>query len=518
MKEIFAELTTGKICGMTERDVFAFKGIPYGAPTGGRRRFLPPEPVKPWAGIRYAGDYGPICFQTGFLVDEERNYANARAEGHIRYLPQSENCLVLNVWTPGLKNGGKRPVMVWLHGRGHYAGAGSEAMYNGANLAKRGDVVVITVNHRLNVFGYLYLDEIGGAEYQGSGVAGELDIILALKWVRDNAAAFGGDPGNVTIFGESGGGAKVSFLMGMPSAKGLFHRGIIQSGPASRGIEAKDATAYAERLLAKLGVKGNEIHKLRQIPAQQLLTAANSVTDNSLVSSTGTVFSDLMRLQPVVDGRFLPAHPFDPVAAPSAADVPLIIGTNRDENATYMVADPKRRKLTEAELRQRLTPLLGDKLEHVLGIYAKSRPNDTPWDLYVGVTSEAFRRMSIRLAERKIQGGTAPVYMYLFSYVSDFLGGLFKAGHGTEISFVFDNTDDIPLSGTRPDRYELASAMSEAWIAYARTGNPSHPGMPSWEPYTPDKRHTMIFDVPARLEADPAREELNAWEGMEIRR
>jgi para-nitrobenzyl esterase len=518
MEEIIAETTAGKVCGITERGVLAFKGVPYGASTVDNRRFLPPVPPEPWTGIRYAGDFGPICFQTGFLVDESRNYANARTEGHIRYLPQSENCLVLNVWTPGLKDGGKRPVMVWLHGRGHYAGAASETMYNGANLAKRGNIVVVSINHRLNVFGYLYLEEIAGQEFQGSGIAGELDIVLALKWIKDNINFFGGDPDNVTIFGQSGGGGKVCNLMGMPSAKGLFHRAIVQSGPAIRGVEAKDATSYSERLLAKLGIKANEIDKLRQIPAPQLLLAADSISEKPRVNLTGRVMNDLMRFQPVVDGNYLPAHPFDPVAAPTTANIPLMIGSVRDENATYVAGDPRRRRLTEEELRKRLTPLLGDKLDHVLSIYMKTRPNDTPWDLYTGITSEAFRRSTIRLVERKLKGGPAPVYMYLFTYVSNFLGGLFKAGHGTEIAFVFDNTDDVPLAGDKPEKYQLAAAMSEAWIAYARTGNPSHPGIPKWEPYTLNKRNTMLFNVQSRLEIDPAREELDAWEDMEIRR
>jgi para-nitrobenzyl esterase len=503
---------------MTERGVFAFKGVPDGAATEGKRRFLPAVPPEPWDGVKYAGDFGPICYQKGFLVDETRNWGNARTEGHVRYLPQSENCLVLNVWTPKLKNGGKRPVMVWLHGRGHYAGAASETMYNGANLAKRGNVVVVSVNHRLNVFGYLYLEEIAGAEFQGSGNAGELDIVLALKWIKDNVSFFGGDPDNVTIFGQSGGGGKVCNLMAMPDANGLFHRAIVQSGPAIRGIERKDASDIAERLLAKLGIKANEIDKLQQIPALQLLQEADRIFDKPRVNLTGRVMNDLMRFNPVVDGQYLPTHPFDPVAAPTAAKVPLMIGTARDENMTYLVADPRRRRLTEEELRKRLTPLLGDKLEHILGVYRKTRPGDTPWELYGGISSEAFRRSTIRLAERKLQGGNAPVYMYMFTYVSDFLGGLFKAGHGTEIAFVFDNTDDVPLAGTKPEKYQLAAAMSEAWIAFARSGKPNHPGIPQWDPYAMDKRNTMLFDVQCHQEVDPAREELDAWEGVEIRR
>jgi para-nitrobenzyl esterase len=374
----------------------------------------------------------------------------------------------------------------------------------------------VTLNHRLSIFGHLYLNELGGDEYADSGMAGMLDIVLALQWVRENIAAFGGDPGNVTVFGESGGGRKISVLLGMPVAEGLFHKAVIQSGAHPRGVPARQATALAERLLAGLNVKPGDLSKLNELSGDELLQALKTAVREGGDDLPRTVGGRMMLLSPVVDGRSLPADPFGQSAAPPAAHVPLIIGTNKDEAALFLVREPNAGTLTHEGLIQRLRPVLGERTEEIVRVYRRERPDASPWDLLVGISSEDRRLLSIDLAEQKAAGGPAPVYMYLFTWESDAAGGLMKAAHSLEIPFVFDNIDSTPITGGRADRQSLADTLSETWLTFARTGDPNHASLPYWPVYHPATRSTMVLDVPPRREDDPRREERLAWEGVPV--
>jgi para-nitrobenzyl esterase len=295
-------------------------------------------------------------------------------------------------------------------------------------------------------------------------------------------------------------------LMAMPSAQGLFHRAVVQSSVQIRVVDADRASEYAERLLSHLGIRHDELHRLQDLPHEQLTAAVAEVARQG--------GGGAMLILPCIDSTYLPAHPFDPVAAPSGAAVPLLMGTNRHEAALFMARDPRRRRLTESELEERLRPVLGDRLEEIVGAYRRSRPEATPWDLLVAVNTEDRRLFAVQAAERRYEAGHAPTYMYLFTWESDYLGGLFKASHAMEIPFVFDNVDRVPMTGERPDRQQLADTMSRAWVAFARNGNPNYDGLPEWPAYTPERRATMLFDVPSRVDNDPAREERLAWEGM----
>jgi para-nitrobenzyl esterase len=499
MTDTTVQTALGAVRGVARDGVEVFLGVPYGATTEGMR-FLPPLPAEPWDGTFDATVHGPISPQQGALVSG--NLGDQRTVGAMPEVRQGEDCLVLNIWTPA-SDGARRPVMVWLHGRGFASGAGSEGWYDGANLARRGDVVVVTVNHRLNVFGYLHLADLGGDGFAGSGVAGMLDAVEALRWLRANVAAFGGDPDNVTIFGESGGGRKVCALLAMPSAQGLFHRAIIQSSVMLNAADPERATAFARQLIKTAGLPEGDVRGLQAMPFEQLTEA---------YAQAGQDFGGF-QCSPVLDATYLPDHPHAGSPAPSSLGVPVILGTNKDEAALFMARHPKRRRLTEEELHDELQKMLGDRWQEVLEVYRRNRPDDTPWDLWVGISSEARRLAANHVAELRSAAGAAPTYLYLFTWESDYLGGLFKAAHAMEIPFVFDNTAMVPMTGERPDRFELAALMSQTWAAFARAGDPNHEGLPRWAAFEGERRATMIFDVPSRAEDDPRSEERLVWRG-----
>ncbi|HKV55732.1 MAG TPA: carboxylesterase family protein, partial [Candidatus Binataceae bacterium] len=393
------DTASGKIRGIAIDGIKVFKGIPYGAPVEGAQRFAPPLKPAAWAGVRDAFEYGPSAMQDDDafgLAPEIMALIPLRDA-----VPMGENCLVLNVWTPAVNDGRKRPVMFWCHGGAFISGSGSSPWYDGRKLSKKGDVVVVSINHRLGALGYLYLEELGGHEFDSSGNAGMLDIVAALEWVRDNIAAFGGDPANVTIFGESGGGAKVSVLMAMPAARGLFHKAIIQSGPAVEMMSRADATATARDILTELGLDASKVGELRRVSADQLLKAQIAVLKkNGLMS-----FANRRRsgFNPVIDGKNLPAGPFEPVAPEIASQVPLMIGTNKDEMTLFFGLAPWIDGMDAATLRERVRVFVGaERCDAILERYQRARPKDSTRDLMLAIATDLGVRIpSLQMAERK---------------------------------------------------------------------------------------------------------------------
>jgi para-nitrobenzyl esterase len=460
---------------------------------------MPPTKPAPWTGTRDALAYGPTAPQT-----INRGTGPARIpEGACPSCAESEDCLVLNVFTRGLSDGRKRPVMVWLHGGGFGTGSGSGPILDGTSLAHHGDVVVVTINHRLNVFGFTYLGESEGSDFAPSGAVGLLDIVAALQWVRDNIDRFGGDPNLVTIFGQSGGGRKVATLMAMPSAKGLFHRAIIESGALLRLTTRDDAVRTTDLLIAELGLAKGHARELQNVPMAKLLAANAAVTSKLTLREPGMVANS-----PTVDGVVIPDHPWDPSGPALSANIPLLIGYARTEETLYDRPTPETLALDEAGLRARAEKRLGVNPERAIDVFRKAHPEATPWDLWILIATDHPRGTHSReLARRKAIQAAAPAFAYRFDWETPEGGGHMRSPHTIEVPFVFNNINIAgPLISKMPEAYELADKVSAAWVAFARTGNPNTPALPKWPAYSTTSRDTMLFNNASRVEQDPDRE------------
>jgi para-nitrobenzyl esterase len=495
-----AETTSGKVRGYVLRDIYYFLGLPYGADTSGSNRFMPPQPPKPWSDVYPALWWGNTAPQ-----DMEGRYANkfASFRDHWNYYDINEDCLRINVFTPAL-DGGQRPVLFWIHGGGFTNGNGIEQDgYNGENLARFGDVVFCSINHRLGPLGYCNLAGVGGERFAASGNVGMLDIVAALEWVRDNIASFGGDPGNVTIMGQSGGGAKVCTLTAMPSAKGLFHKAVVLSGASVRSGEKDDAEKLGAYVMKEAGLPPADIGQLQELPWQDYYALATKA-QRKLAAEMGRI-----GFGPSVDGRILPQHPYVPQAAPTAADVPMIINSTFNEIPPAW-PDASRANLTfeqvvdSLEERAGFSPGLGDQAEAVADAYAKLFPDKSPAEIFSLVSSN--RQSVVALADAKVKQ-PAPVFVSWFGWQPPLFDGRLGAFHCIDICFWFHNTDLMLThtgGGARPRR--LAQKMAGSLVQFMKTGDPNGRGLNEWPKYTSARGETLVLDDVCRVENDPDRE------------
>jgi para-nitrobenzyl esterase len=484
--------SNGPIRGRVDnRGLYVFKGVRYGAPPVGDLRFKPPRKPAPWTEVADASQYGARAIQAS-----GGSTAKAETPG------MSEDCLFLNVWTPGIDNK-KRPVMVWLHGGGFSSGSGGDAISEGGNLARKGDVVVVSVNHRLNVFGYFQLSKEWGPEYVSSGQAGMLDIVLSLEWVRDNIARLGGNPGNVTIFGESGGARKVPMLMAMPPAKDLFHRAIIQSGSGLDAPSSAEAISLGRELLKKLGIAEGDREALKRTATQAIFDAQPAAAPAA--SPAGQLTMPISGFVPCVDGIALPRKPFIPDAPTISAKIPILIGSNKDEMTIFRARDPKFGTSTDADFTAYMHQQLPGKSEALIPALRAAFPSYSPSHLItVMETLKGYWIATVLQAERKAAQGAAPVYVYLLAWETPVDGGRLRSHHALDLPLVFNNIETSrSMVGPGPEPQRVADQMSAAWIAFARSGSPNTEGLPQWRPYDLKSRATMIFNLNSHLQNDP---------------
>ncbi len=477
-----AETTAGKVRGQRDRDIRIFKGIPYAR----AERFRAPQPASPWSGVRDAQAFGPMSPQS-------RGGVGSLFASWTFDKDMSEDCQLLNIWTPGLRDGVKRPVMVWLHGGDFSSLSGSRNVFDGTRLCRKGDVVVVTLNHRLNLFGYLHLAELAPG-FPDAANAGMLDIIAALQWVKANIAEFGGDAGNVTIFGQSGGGAKVTTLMAMPAAQGLYHKAIVQSG--SYYLQAMDAAAGTRQTLAlleALDMKAGDAATLASLPVARLVEGLAKAMRGPAKAN----------YRPVVEGRHLPAGPWSPQAPTLSAGIPLMVGTTATEMTLLTGSrDASAFTLDDAALRQRMAAWFRpEDFDKVIATFRQSRPKATPSDLFFAIDTDKFTREGAwQQAERKWALQAAPAWLYELDWVTPVDGGKWGSPHSLDLAMVFDNVAlSASMVGTGPAAQRVADQMSAAWLAFARTGRPDTPLTPSWPAYDTTRRATMVFDEQSRV-------------------
>jgi para-nitrobenzyl esterase len=503
-----ADTTTGKVRGYIRNGIYTYKGIPYGDTTAESGRFQPPQKAKPWIGVRSSMQYGRVCPQgpRGSWNADEESWLFLYDDG-----VQGEDCLRVNIWTPGLDGHQKRPVMIWLHGGGFVSGSSQEhRSYDGERLSRRGDVVVVSLNHRLGPLGYLNLTAYG-EQYASSAHLGMLDIIAALEWVRDNIANFGGDPGNVTIFGQSGGGGKVGNLMAMPTAQGLFHRAIVQSGSFLRAVTPDRSAILTQAMLDELNLSPSQVDQLQTVPLQKMIAAGDAalLKTHPPVPLVWSHVADQLGWGPVMDGKLLPGHPFDPAAPAISARVPMLIGTTLNEFNTSL-NHPEYEAMTEAEVEKRLGNMYGNDPERIAQVFRASHPGAKPFDICSLAMTAQVRQGAVIQAMRKTAQGT-PAYLYWFTWKTPVLDGRPRSIHCCELPFCFDNTDRSEnLTGGGPAPRELAANVSEAWIQFARSGNPNHHGLPHWPAFSAETCPTMIFDTQCRMQNNPDKEERQA--------